>query len=134
MMALTMEEHRAALREGHLSVATCEACGRQQVIPADTCFACGSSNLSTSQHAGSGRVFSWVVNHFAFAPELESETPYTVVLVELDGGGRVYGRLEDAHRSNIRADMPVVLDAELTMKRGYPVYRRVEESKADGMR
>jgi len=127
-MALTMEEHHAALRKGKLSVATCKDCGRQQAIPVDTCFACGSSNLRTSQHVGTGRAFSWVVCHFAFTPELVSETPYTVLLVELDGGGRVYGRLEAAHhgRSNVRADMPVVLDAELTMQRDYPVFRELK--------
>jgi uncharacterized OB-fold protein len=76
-------------------------------------------------HAGAGRVFSWVVNHFAFVPGLLAETPYCVLLVSLDGGGRVYGRLAPASVDQwpIRAEMPVELDPKATGERGYPVYR-----------
>ena len=126
-----MDEYRAALRDGHLCVAICGSCRQQQAIPADTCFACGSDDLHIARHSGSGRVFSWVVNHFAFAAELASQTPYTVVLIALDGGGRVYGRLEgpDGQQPSVGADLPVALDAEATGKRGYPVYRPVEHSE-----
>jgi uncharacterized OB-fold protein len=76
------------------------------------------------------------VNHYAFAPELAQETPYTVALIELEGGGRVYGRLErsESQQLNISADMPVTLDAQATGQRGYPVYRpaaHAEVTKSD---
>lgn len=127
MKGLTTDEYRAALRNGYLPVAFCASCRHQQVIPADTCFACGSDALEIRRHSGSGRVFSWVVNYYAFTADLAPETPYIVLLIELDGGARVYGRLQvlPDQQSTICADMPVALDAELTAKRGYPVYRPV---------
>jgi hypothetical protein len=46
-------------------------------------------------------------------------------MVELDGGGRVYGRLVEqaGAKSSISANKPLALDADATRERGYPVYR-----------
>jgi uncharacterized OB-fold protein len=124
MSAVTLEAYQAALRKGALLVSRCASCGAQQCLPSDTCFTCGSDALQASHHDGAGRVFSWVVNHYAFAPELASQSPYPVVLIALDGGGRVYGRFEPASDAmRLRADLPVALDAAATAARGYPVYR-----------
>jgi len=124
MTGFTLQAYQAALREGALLVARCASCGAQQCLPSDTCFTCGSDVLHASRHDGAGRVFSWVVNHYPFAPELASQSPYTVVLVTLAGGGRVYGRLEAASDpTQLRADVPVALDADDTAAHGYPVYR-----------
>jgi uncharacterized OB-fold protein len=123
MSGLTAEAYRRALQDGQLCVAICASCGGRQALPADTCFACGSDNLRVDRHSGAGRVFSWVINHYAFAADLSSETPYTVVLVTLEGGGRVYGRFERTPDGPpIDAHLPVVLDIESTARRGYPVY------------
>jgi uncharacterized OB-fold protein len=120
---LTLERHREGLARGRIAVAGCSACGCQQAILGDSCFACGAGTLETHDHSGHGRVFSWVVNHFAFAPALEAEVPYCILLVSLDGGGRIYGRLAAPH-GQIEAEMPVVLDEGPTRERGYPVFRQ----------
>lgn len=124
MNGFNMDDYRAALGEGRLVVSCCRSCGRQQTIPSDTCFECGSGELQVNPHAGAGKILSWVVTHYAFSPELVDEVPYTVLLVSLDGGGRVYGRLAKlANQPRDLADVPVVLDAQETAKRGYPLYR-----------
>jgi uncharacterized protein len=121
---LTPDEFQAAIENGELATATCRSCGGRQAFPAPSCFRCGSTDLGIERHDGSGRIFSWVVNHHAFAPEYEGQPPYTVVLVELAAGGRVYGRLEGGDNSNatIAANMQVRLVASLTRERKYPVY------------
>lgn len=124
MKGFNTDDYRAALSEGHLVVSACQSCGRHQTIPAETCFECGSDRLEVSPHAGAGRILSWVVTHYAFFPELAEDVPYTVLLVALDGGGRAYGRLEKrADQPGDLADLPVVLDAQETASRGYPLYR-----------
>lgn len=124
MTGVTLGTYNAALRDGQLLVAKCASCGAQQSLPSDSCFACGSEELRSTRHDGAGRVFSWVVNHYAFDAEHARESPYTVVLVTLEGGARVYGRFEPGPgAARPRADMPVVLDAEATAARGCPVYR-----------
>lgn len=41
---------------------------------------------------GLGSVYSWVVVHRTLNPGFEGQTPYAVVAVDLDGGGRMMGR------------------------------------------
>jgi uncharacterized OB-fold protein len=91
---LTLGSFREALGRGEIAVSQCANCGTQQAIPSATCFNCGSTRLEVQRHSGAGRIFSWVVCHYPFADDLREEVPYTVVLVELEGGGRIYGRLE----------------------------------------
>lgn len=125
MTGMSMSHHRDALARGRIAVARCGDCGRQQAFPAETCFTCGSGRLAPDECDGRGRVYSWVVNHHAFDDALAAETPYMVAMVTLDGGGRLYARLENGRGGvpAVAADMPVVLDAEKTAGRLYPVYR-----------
>ena len=57
------------------------------------CPQCGSDDGAVIAAAGTGRVHTWTTCHVAFEPELQDEVPYTVVVVELDEGARVPGRL-----------------------------------------
>ena len=125
MAALTLADSRQAIAEGRTVVAVCGPCAARQTIPSETCFTCGSADLSIRPHDGRGRVFSWVVCHFAFAEQYRAETPYTVVLVALDGGARVYGRY-DAGSPPLQADMTLALDPAATKAKGYLVYRPAE--------
>jgi uncharacterized OB-fold protein len=120
---LTLTALREAFGSGEIVVAVCRSCGAQQAIPSATCFSCGSAGLGLQRHSGSGRVFSWVVCHYAFADELRAAVPYVVVLVALDGGGRLYGRLEPLAEAAIVADMALELDPAATRSRLYPIYR-----------
>lgn len=123
-MSLTLQAIEAATAEARILVDTCQLCGCQQAMPAPTCFACGHDVLEASDHAGAGRVFSWVVAHYAFEPELADQVPYTLVMTSLDGGARVYGRLIDGpENETMMKDMAVALDADETRKRGYLTFR-----------
>lgn len=123
-MSLTLQAIEAATAEARILVDTCGRCGSQQAMPAPTCFACGHEDLSTSAHTGHGRIFSWVVAHYAFEPELADQIPYTLVMTSLDGGARVYGRLTGGPEDERElAEMAVELDAGETRKRGYLTFR-----------
>ena len=127
---LTLAALREAFGCGEIIVAICRSCGTQQAIPSATCFGCGSTGLELQRHSGSGRVFSWVVCHYAFANELRAEVPYVVVLVALDGGGRLYGRLEPSAEAAIVADMELELDPAATRSKLYPIYRPAPRAAA----
>jgi uncharacterized OB-fold protein len=118
----TQADFQQAIAEGRVVVAVCSRCGKQQAIPSETCFTCGSDALSTRPHDGGGRAFSWVVCHFPFDEEYRGELPYTVVMVALDGGGRVYGRYASGC-PQLAAGMRLVLDAVATKEKGFLVYR-----------
>jgi len=110
-----------ALRGGVLAVARCNACATEHAFPTPSCFRCGSPVLTAAAHSGKGRVFSWVVNHYAFDG---GQVPYTVLLVELDGGARIYGRLRDdaSTRSRLAGGMLVTLDPAASAAAGHAVF------------
>jgi crotonobetaine/carnitine-CoA ligase len=112
-----------ALRGGALTVARCDACSAEHAFPTPSCFRCGSPALTTLAHSGKGKIFSWVVNHYAFDGE-QDELPYTVLLVELDGGARIYGRLRDdaSSRQQLAGGVSVALDPAASASAGHAVF------------
>ncbi len=56
------------------------------------CPQCGNDDADDVDVSGSGRVRVWTTIHIA-PTRYEDEAPYTVVLVDLDEGLRVMGRL-----------------------------------------
>jgi len=70
----------------------CTACGQVFVLPALYCPECGSSKQQTISLSGRGTILSGTTIHVG-PTRYESEVPYTVVLVALEEGGRVMGRL-----------------------------------------
>ena len=55
-------------------------------------------------------MWSWVVVHPPVLPAFAQDVPYTVVVVELDEGVRMIGRLYGA--DDVRPGMPVRVDWE----------------------
>jgi len=45
-------------------------------------------------HSGAGAVYSYVIVNRALSDNMEGQAPYTVATVDLDGGGRVFGRID----------------------------------------
>jgi uncharacterized protein len=82
----------------------CAGCGamRQQVLPVcPECLAEGGEWVTAS---GRGTVWSWGTFHKAYFPGFAAEIPYTVVIVALEEGPRVYSSLIGAAP---RIGMPV---------------------------
>jgi len=124
-MSLSPDQVRQATAEGAIRVARCADCGSEQAMPADTCFACGGERLATAPHAGGGRLYSWVRTALAFDPKYAAEVPYTVLVVALDGGARVYGRLaaDDEGRAALADGLRMTLDPAATRAKGCPVFK-----------
>lgn len=82
----------------------CAGCGamRQQVLP--VCPECLSEGGAWVPTSGRGTVWSWGVFHKAYFRGFAAEVPYTVVIVKLDEGPRVYSNLIGAEP---RIGMPV---------------------------
>ncbi len=93
--------------EHRLLLPTCGSCGRAWFPPAPTCPYCGSADQSLRESAGLGRIYSWIVVHRALSPAFAEDVPYTIVIVDLDEGARMPGRLFGVARDRIAADLPV---------------------------
>lgn len=89
----------AALGRGVLEVSACSACGHRWGRPLPGCPRCGAPEVASVSTDGRGAIYSWVVVRRALDPAFVDEVPYTVVAVDLEGGGRVLGRLLDGEPS-----------------------------------
>jgi uncharacterized OB-fold protein len=82
-----------AVREGRLTVQRCDSCGALRWPPLSGCPECRSPATTWVEVAPAGTIWSFVVYHRAFAASLQADIPYTVVMVELDDGPYLVGRL-----------------------------------------
>jgi uncharacterized OB-fold protein len=85
------------LARGALMLQRCSDCGKRRYPIAPVCPHCGKSRWAWRPHDGSGRIFSWVRYHKSYLPEFEDLMPYVVVVVALDDGPRMTGRLLEPH-------------------------------------
>jgi uncharacterized OB-fold protein len=93
--------------EGHLRVQRCNSCQQWQHPPNPVCFHCLSRDVAFQPVRGSGRVYSFTVNHQPWLPHLTE--PYAVIVVELDEqpGLRFVSRLVNTAVDDVTIGMPV---------------------------
>jgi uncharacterized OB-fold protein len=103
-------EFYASLAQGELRLQQCTSCKTWRHPPRHRCAACGSLESSWKLASGRGRVFSWTVTHRPVDPAFEP--PYAVVVVETDEGPRLVGNLRGLDPSDLRLDLPVVIEIE----------------------
>jgi uncharacterized OB-fold protein len=97
-----------AARGHKLVLQRCSECGAYQWYPKAWCADCGSRELKWKKVTGRGTVYSYtVINHAKASPAFADEVPYAIVVVELDEGPRMYGRLKDSPIEDITTGMRV---------------------------
>jgi uncharacterized OB-fold protein len=82
-----LAQHRIVLQE-------CDVCHRRRFPRLASCPYCATPGGTDVEIAGTGVIYSFVRAHRAMTPAFVGETPYSVATVELDGGGRIVGRVE----------------------------------------
>jgi len=86
----------AALAEHRVVVQACPACHRHRLPRMPACPWCAAPGGLDVEVEGTGTIYSFVRADRALTPEREAEVPYAIATVELDGGARVFGRVEPA--------------------------------------
>lgn len=97
---------REGLAAGELRLQRCTECARHRFPPMPSCPWCGGTGTEIVTATGAGRVYSWITVHRAFEARWAADVPYTVAVVELDEGCRVFARV-DAASGDVVADLPV---------------------------
>ena len=103
----TNRHHWEGAQEGKLRIQHCKSCGTHRYPPARWCSACLSEDLEWVTVSGKGSIWSWCVFHRAYFKGFEQDLPYTVVLVELDEGPKLYSNLVGVEKDDIRIGMRV---------------------------
>jgi uncharacterized protein len=90
---------------GELRIQRCGQCGALRHPPGPLCPACGADRPGYVVAAGTGEVYSYVVQHH---PPVPGKTlPIVVALVQLPEGVRVLGELLGVSRERVRIGLPV---------------------------
>jgi uncharacterized OB-fold protein len=99
-----------AVAAHRLVLPRCGTCGRYWFPPTPGCPHCGAPDHELCAVSGRGRLYSWVVVQRALSPSFQADVPYTIALVELEEGARLFGRLFSRINPSARAlvaDAPV---------------------------
>jgi uncharacterized OB-fold protein len=113
------------LREHELVYQRCAACGAN-VFPLRTiCPNCAREDLALEVSARRGTLYSFTTQHRPSHPHFADSVPYSLGLVDLDEGFRVFASIEDIAADELAVGMPVELafetqDDELTLLRIRP--------------
>ena len=100
------------LNAGKLLLQHCGVCAHVQYYQQAICRKCGSEHLTHQAACGRGTVHSFSVVHRAPGPAFKLDTPYAVLLVELEEGPRMISSLVDADPMTVVFDMAVELVCE----------------------
>lgn len=73
-----------ALAEGRFVLQRCRSCARWTWPARPICSGCHGFDLCWTEAGGGGEVYSWVVTHQPYGPDLARLVPYTVALVRVD--------------------------------------------------
>jgi uncharacterized OB-fold protein len=116
--------------DGVLRIARCQTCGRYRHPPRPVCAACHGDDIRFEDVSGHGRVWSWTVNHYAWAPEMPP--PYVVALVDLaeQPGLRLMSNLVECELDRIEVDMAVEVCFARTGDAHIPLFRPLSRPTA----
>lgn len=96
----TQDEHSApfwaGLAERRLVIQHCAQCDHRRFPRMPACPYCGAPGGDDIVVAGTGTVYSFVRPNRALTPAYAELAPYAIATVDLDGGGRMFGRVVPA--------------------------------------
>lgn len=89
------------LRQHRILLQACARCGARRWFPKPACHRCWSFEVRWEEAPVVGVVHSWTTIHHAFPPATQDDVPYQIVIVQLEEGIRVVGRVEMEHAPQI---------------------------------
>lgn len=99
------------LARGELRIQRCSACSRAVFYPRAICPHCYSDQLAWCIASGRGTIYAYTVAHQAFGP-FADDTPFVVVIVELEEGVRMMSRLLNAPHERVTIGAQVQMTFE----------------------
>ncbi|MDP1693646.1 MAG: OB-fold domain-containing protein [Burkholderiaceae bacterium] len=95
----------AAAATGALVVQRCLACGHLRFPPGPVCTQCLDERSDWTPLSGRGSVLSHLVFHQGYDAIWRQTLPYSVVMLQLDEGPRMFSDIDDPQRRWIEDDL-----------------------------
>jgi uncharacterized protein len=123
--ALSVKEYLAALQDHRLLGVKCKKCGFITAPPRLACRKCASYDTGVVELSGRGKIATFTSVHVP-TESRRGQTPYLVVLVELEEGPWIMGNLQGVDPSAVTLEL---IDKKVTMIKGSV---SAESKMADG--
>lgn len=95
--------HSAGIADRELLLSWCASCESINFPPRVICHACGHADEPTwKKSAGSGMLWSFAAFHKQYDSTFPLTIPYTVAVVELDEGVKIYANVVDTPTNALR--------------------------------
>jgi len=101
---LSFKDYNEALKQDRLLGLKCKKCGAITVPPKIVCGACTSADIDVVELSGKGKIQTFTTA-FVSPEGWEAETPYVIVLVELDEGPWIMGNLTCIEPAKVTTDV-----------------------------
>lgn len=94
-----------AAAQGDLVVQRCGACGHLRFPPGPVCTECLDERAEWSPMSGRATVLSHIVFHQDYGAPWNVRVPYSVVMVQLEEGPRMFSDIDDPEGRWVDADL-----------------------------
>ena len=112
-----------ATKEGRLVLQRCSTCREFVWTPQMVCRSCLTETLEWTEVSGQGSVYTFVIMHTAAIPAFKA--PYTIAVVELAEGPRMFTDIVDIDPAEVRIGMKVSAVYETVAENvGVPKFQR----------
>ena len=105
----TIEQFYKFLNQQKLMAGKCLKCGKIHLPPRPLCDNCYSTEFQWVEISGKGKLLTYSVIHVA-PPQFQSLTPYTVGIIELEGGLKIPGMIQNLKQEQLKIGMPLTVD------------------------
>lgn len=105
----TIEQFYKFLQQCKLMAGKCLKCGKIHLPPRPLCDNCYSTEFQWVEISGKGKLLTYSVIHVA-PPQFQSLTPYTVGIIELEGGLKIPGMIQNLKQEQLKIGMPLTVD------------------------
>jgi uncharacterized OB-fold protein len=105
----TIEQFYRFLSQRKLMVGKCLKCGKILLPPRPLCDNCYGQQFEWVEVSGKGKLLTYTIIHIAPA-QFQALTPYSVGIVELEGGLRLPGIISDVSEGQLKIGLELALD------------------------
>lgn len=94
-----------AAAKGELRMQRCRNCGHIRFPIGPVCTTCLNDAADWVLLSGKGAILTHIVFHRAYSPDWKARVPYSVAMVQLDEGPRMFTDIVDPERAHIDDDL-----------------------------
>lgn len=94
-----------AARMGELHMQKCESCGHVRFPVSPVCSECLSPAYTWTRMSGRGTVLAHLVFYQVYHRAWANDVPYSVIMVQLEEGPRMFSDIEDPERHYVDVDL-----------------------------